>query len=327
MLRRKYIIPLLAVALGTAGILAGNAAAYQENKEKQKDKSVSDVAVAQSQALNSFFSGEGGYLGVYLEEVTSDRAKELNLSEERGALVMRIVQGSPAEAAGLKKDDVIISFNGRRVDSVRELTRLLSETPAGRNISIEVIRAGGHQTLTAKLDKRSNSFRYYSPRRLDAEALKQQEEAMQRSFEALERAQREVGKKWEFDNYNFVGPSAIWLTSNSRLGITVESLSDQLAEFFGAKDGKGALISEVRDGSAAARAGLKAGDVITGVDNEKVSSVNELVRALNKKEEGTVTLTIIRNHSEQTITVTLEKSQLRTTPRRLTGSKSVVTAA
>ncbi|MCI0487066.1 MAG: PDZ domain-containing protein [Blastocatellia bacterium] len=326
MLKRKYIIFILAAALGMAGVLAGSAAGYQDGKDKQKDKTAPEAPVAQAQVL-SLFSSEGGYLGVYLEEVTSDRAKELNLSEERGALVMRVVKGSPAEAAGLNKNDVIVSFNGRRVDSVRELTRLLGETPAGRNASIEVIRAGGRQNLTAKLDKRSNSFRYYSPKGLDAEALKQQEEAMKRSFEAFERAQKDAVRQGEFDNYNFVGPNFQWVSSRSRLGVRVESLSDQLAEFFGAKDGKGILVSEVREDSPAARAGLKAGDVITAVDNEKISGVNEWIRALGKKQEGTVTFTIIRNHSEQTVTVTIEKSQLRTTPRRrLSVSRSVATA-
>src|SRR5262249_50421994 len=102
--------------------------------------------------------GEGGYLGVYLEEVTPDRVKDLNLTEERGAIIMKVVQGSPAEKAGLKENDVIVSFNGRRVESVRELQRLLSETPANRNVSVEVIRGGNHQTLSATLSKRSNYY-------------------------------------------------------------------------------------------------------------------------------------------------------------------------
>src|SRR5205085_4226265 len=80
----------------------------------------------------------------------------------------------------------------------------------------------------------------------------------------------------------------------------------QLAEFFGVKDGKGVLVASVNDNSVAARAGLKAGDVITAVDDQKVDGINALVTALAKKE-GAVTLKIIRNRAEQSVTVTLEK--------------------
>ena len=106
---------------------------------------------------------EGSYLGVYLEEVTPERAKELGLKEERGALVMKVVEGSPADKAGLKENDTIVSFNGRRVDSVREMQRMLGETPVGRNVTIEIVRGGSQQTISATLSKRSSDFALLNP--------------------------------------------------------------------------------------------------------------------------------------------------------------------
>src|SRR5437868_14124714 len=79
-------------------------------------------------AFTYTFNADSSYLGVFLEEVSSERAKELRLSEERGAIVMKVVEGSPAEKAGLKENDVIVGFNGRQVDSVRELQRLMRYT-------------------------------------------------------------------------------------------------------------------------------------------------------------------------------------------------------
>src|SRR5438105_3053293 len=149
MLRRiSLIISVIAV------LVAGIAVAAQKDKDKDKDKiklaeKLKEKA-AEVEAQAGWFAldwaGEGSYLGAYLEEVTPERARELGLTEERGAIVMKVVAGSPAEKSGLKENDVIVSFNGRRVDSVRELQRLLSETPPERTIQIEVIRGGSHQT-------------------------------------------------------------------------------------------------------------------------------------------------------------------------------------
>src|SRR6185295_18279178 len=110
-------------------------------------------------------------------------------------------------------------------------------------------------------------------------------------------------------NFSFVNPGEFMAFRGGRLGISGESLTDQLAEYFGVKEGRGVLVAQVNENSAASKAGLKAGDVIIAIDNEKIDNVNALVSTLWKKEEGSVALKIIRNRVEQTITVTLEKRQ------------------
>jgi serine protease Do len=113
----------------------------------------------------------------------------------------------------------------------------------------------------------------------------------------------------------------------ARLGISVETLTDQLAEYFGVKDGHGVLVTEVRENTPAAKAGLKAGDIITAIDDQKVDDVSSLTGPLNKKEEGAVKLTIMRDRNQQTITVTLEKRETRpVTPRRVRLVTSAATA-
>src|SRR5207253_2107709 len=96
-----------------------------------------------------------------------------------------------------------------------------------------------------------------------------------------------------------------------RIGVSTQSLTKQLADYFGAKDG-GLLITSVNDNSPAAKAGLKAGDVITAVDGEKVTSSGDVSRAINKKQDGDVTLTILRDRNTRTITLTPEKNPERT---------------
>jgi serine protease Do len=343
MLRRMYLLIMLVAALGLGLTVANSQTGQkekqkdkQENKDQGKNKASIDAGIdgARVFALPSI-AGEGSYLGVFLEEVTAERMKELNLSEERGAIVMKVVEGSPAEKAGLKENDVIVSFNGRRVDSVRELQRMLSETPSDRSVSIEVMRGGGRQTIGATLSKRSNNFNMVMPE-LNGNLLGQGEEGRKRAEEARKRAEEffhrdKDGLKAfppDFGNFTFVTPGDSQTFRGTRLGITAESLTDQLSEYFGVKDGRGVLITEVYADSAAAKAGLKAGDVITAIDDEKINDVTGLVTAITSKSEGAVRIKVMRNQSEQTITVTLQK---RATPpatrRRASVAASAISAA
>jgi serine protease Do len=337
MFRRISLITLLMTALGAGVAIANNAvqkdkakakdqAESKEWKDKDKDKTL--FGSPAGQLALELGAGDGGYLGVYLEEVTPERTKELGLKEERGAVVMKVVAESPAEKSGLKENDVIVSFNGRRVDSVRELQRLLNETPADRSVQIEVIRAGSRQTLATTLAKRSlQSFRMLGPgfdekfTRQNEESMKRAEESLKRSEEALKEHQGRLAPlPRDFGDFTFVNPGEFAFFGGTRLGISAESLTDQLADFFGVKDSKGILVASVEENSAAAKAGIKAGDVIVAIDTEKVDSVRALVKALSGKTEGTVTVKLIRNRAEQTVTVTLEKREPAAPRRRAVGS-------
>jgi predicted metalloprotease with PDZ domain len=328
MLRRVSLITLLIGALGAGVAIASSvvqkdkARAKEESREQreQKEQKERDKALFSSSPGALAFelgAGDGGYLGVYLEEVTPERKKELGLTEERGAVVMKVVSESPAEKSGLKENDVIVSFNGRRVDSVKELQRLLNETPAERSVQIEVIRTGSRQTLATTLAKRSlHSFGMLAPG-IDERFTKHREEEMKRaeeSFKMLEPLPRGYG------DFAFVNPGDFSFFGGKRLGISAESLTDQLAEFFGVKETKGVLVASVEEASAAGKAGIKAGDVIIGVDNEKVDSVRALVKALSNKTEGTIAVKLVRNRVEQTVTVTLEKREPVTPRTRAFGS-------
>jgi S1-C subfamily serine protease len=302
-------VALAATAVGQKEKQKEKAAATDSQKAKEKDKNWIGPA-NESSAFFAMPFGEGSYLGVFLEEVTPERVKELGLTEERGAIVMKVVEGGPADKAGLKENDVVVSFNGRRVDSVRELQRLLSETPAERSISIEVVRAGNRQTLTTTLSKRTDEFQLLRPEFPDNEAMKRTQQELKDSMKAYQGAQDLLRERQrDFGNFAFVAPGEYSFFRGSRFGMTVESVTDQLAEYFGVKDGNGVLVSHVDENGAAAKAGLKAGDVIIAIDNEKVDSVNALLKSLSKKETGSAALKILRNRTEQTVNVTIEKRE------------------
>jgi hypothetical protein len=214
------------------------------------------------------------------------------------------------------------------VDSVRELQRLLNETPAERSAQIEVIRGGARQTVAAILSKRSfPGFGGTLGQGFDDKVFKQREgwdDSLKRSEDMFNRYKGtvEVFPK-DFGDFTFVNPGEFTLLGGTRLGISAESLTDQLAEFFGVKDNKGALVASVQENSPAAKGGLKAGDVIIAVDNERVENVRGLIKALSEKKEGTIALKVVRNRSEQIVTVTLEKPETLTPRKRAVGYRPV----
>jgi len=294
MLRVLYLLVLLGVVLGVAA-LAQNTAPRPESKDKP-EALLLDAPTP--------LSLSGSYLGVFLEEVTPERKKELGLNEERGAIVMKVIAGSPAEKAGLKENDVITSFNGRQVDSVRELQRLMDETPPGRSVTIDVIRSGEGHKLVATMAKRD----FGAFNRKMAEANKQlRDQFSNRQFGAAP-----PSLEWNWGNFDFTPFS--W--GRHRLGVSGETVNGQLADYFGLKGGQGVLVTEVEVGSPAAKAGLKAGDVIISVDEHKVDDVNQLVSEINKKDDGAVSMKVVRDRNEVTITVNLEKRGDSTTSPR-----------
>jgi membrane-associated protease RseP (regulator of RpoE activity) len=115
------------------------------------------------------------------------------------------------------------------------------------------------------------------------------------------------------------------LGNRRRIGVSTMELSKQLADYFGITGGKGVLVTSVTDDGPAAKAGVRAGDVITAVDGEAVDSPGDISRAINRKKEGDVTLTIVRNKSQQTIRVTpLEGSGVSPVLDRAEGGRRIV---
>jgi membrane-associated protease RseP (regulator of RpoE activity) len=239
------------------------------------------IGAIQSQLLTA---DGAAWLGVTLKDVTADKARDLKLPGEYGALVESVDADSAAAKAGLQKGDVIVEFAGERVRSEAQLRRLIRETPAGRTVSLQVIRDGQARTLNAKLQSRTNHFNIQVPE-IHIPPINPQ--------------------LFDYPAFNF-----LFDARRPSLGISGDELTTQLASYFGVKQGKGVLVREVVVGSAAEKAGLKAGDVIVAVDGKSVATVTELRQALEikpSKEEHKVNLTVVRDRHEQTVPVELER--------------------
>lgn len=242
----------------------------------------------------SIFLDGGAFLGVGTEDISKENMARYGMRDVRGVGVTEVVKDSPAEKAGLRKDDVILRFDGESVTSVRKLTRLVGESAPDQTVRLTISRGGSEQELSATLSK--HDFGGLLRARAGDEVL-------QRMSREMPRVEMRPfgGNLGNLGDGNFV-----FAFGNRRIGVSTQTLTKQLADYFGVSGG--ALVTSVTENSPAAKAGLKAGDVITAIDGEKVSSPGDLVRGISKKEEGAVSLTVVRDRNTRTVTVTPEKN-------------------
>jgi serine protease Do len=251
----------------------------------------------------SLFIGGGSFLGVYAEDVNKENMGRYGMRDARGVAITQVIKDSPAEKAGLRKDDVIVRFEDDSVTSVRKLNRLVSEVAPDQTVKLRISRGGGEQEVAVTIGKRNQSINAMGDwQGLDKLKGLDKIEGLER-FKELERNMPPGAKVWKWEGPGKDG-MVFAFGNHRRIGIGTTQLTKQLAEYFGIGDSTGVLITSVMDDSPAAKAGLKAGDVITAIDGEKVEDAGDLAQGINKKKDGDVTLTVIRNKNQRTITVT-----------------------
>jgi serine protease Do len=233
----------------------------------------------------------GTYLGVSLAEIDANRGRELKLKETYGVEISRVEEGSPAEKAGLKTADVVLEYNGQRVEGMEQFGRLVRETPTGREVKLTISRNGATQTVAATV----------ATRKIKAITAGN----MSNFFPGVDMPEIHLPDM----------PQVFTTWRSPVLGVETESLTPQLGTFFGVKEG--VLVRSVAKDTAADKAGIKAGDVITKVDGTTVTTPNELVSALRSaRSKKTFPLSLMRDKHETMVTVTVEDNQMeRAGPR------------
>jgi serine protease Do len=235
----------------------------------------------------TILSGRGAALGIRIADAASG-----------GVEVEAVDPDGAGERAGLKRGDVIVEFDGEHVRGGRQFARLVQETPPGRTVKATIMREGRRQDLQiTPADERQTAILPDGGRFFDGDRLRDFSDEFNRRLPGLERGFRDLPFDFRFD---FDVPAG----GGGRLGISVDPLTRQLAEYFGARDG--VLVTSVSDGSAAARAGLKAGDVITSINGEAVASPADLTRAVRQSSSDEVTIGIVREKKETTLTAKIE---------------------
>ena len=211
----------------------------------------------------------GSYLGVGMQEVAGDHG---------GVGITVVEQDSPAEKAGLKTGDVILRYNGQRVEGIEQFARMVRETPAGREVKIDITRGGAPQTLTVRVAQRKRQKLEWS----DGAPMPQ---------------------TFPFDIHLPDVPRTFMTLRSAALGVEAEAVDGQLAQYFGVKEG--VLVRSVVKGSTAEKAGIRAGDVITKIDEAHVASPADISGQLRTLRGKSAALLLMRDHKELTVTVTI----------------------
>jgi serine protease Do len=206
------------------------------------------------------YAQEAGWIGVRVED-----------QRDRGVIVRNVESNSPASRAGLKEGDIITQFGKEDVLGVQQFSRLVRETPVGRTAEMKIKRDNRDQTVHVTAER--------SPTLRD-------------SFNGFNIRMPDI-RIGDF-------PRVEVNTTYTQSGIRIERLTDQLRDFFGVYSNGGVLVTSVDPGSAAEKAGLKAGDVVTAVDGRNIRTPAEFGREM-RGGSSTKTVKIIRNKQEQEI--------------------------
>ena len=177
---------------------------------------------------------ERGLLGVQIQPVTEELAQSMSLGSEKGALVAQVQPDSPALAAGIKSGDVIKSVDGKNIETIRDLTRMISAVKPGMSVKLDLWRDGKDMSVTAKVGDQK------------------EEGAVVKA-----KADQPDAKKAEPMSY----------------GVSLAPISPEARQELKLDDSiKGAVVAAVEPGSPADDQGLKAGDVLQQVGKDMVDS-------------------------------------------------------
>jgi serine protease Do len=241
-------------------------------------------------AQNAMFGDGEGQIGVSVRDVDETDLKGGKAAS--GVVIEEVQTDSPAQKAGFRAGDVVVEFDGERVRSMRQFIRLVQESPSGRQIATVVMRDGQRVTLNVQPReggafgfKYFNGLENFKVQTLPKLAARPQFKMFPEGFEGL------IGMP-------------------GRLGITIDDLSSQLAEYFGTKDG--VLVTSVTDNSNASRAGVKAGDVITSLNGETITSAADLRTRSQRLDGGEeFTVGVIRDKRPMTLKGKVEQPPAR----------------
>jgi len=265
--RKKYVWASLAICLAAAACVPS--------------------LYAQSGILRSLqFQGSSAFLGVSLRDVAEKDLPEYKLDSVQGVIVRSVVDGSPAEKAGIREDDVLWEFDGIRVRSSAQLSRLVQETPAGREVTVVIRRAGERRTMPVRLEEATIGRR------------------AENQLDLLAPLFGPGNRGFNFDTPDSPGGNPVPRRGSPSLGVTIQPLSEQLAEYLGVPQGKGLLVASVDKGSPSFGK-LKAGDVIIRADGKDVATREDLADLVRRADGGSIALKVIRDTKEISITVDL----------------------
>lgn len=280
---RKFISMIVLLLLAAAPLVAEQAIEQDDAGQGRGAGIGSGSGSGEKGEKEARAYGGPSYLGVDIDDISPDRAKELKIGNDTGVEITMVDRDAPAGKAGLKEHDVILKFNTTDVESVEQLRRLIQETPAGRTVTLTVSRDGQSMPVQVTLAPRKE---YYG-HNIVVPPVPPVPPVEMPNFEM-----------------HLDIPEVVIHQSSSKTGLTLENLSPQLREYFGVKSNEGVLVRSVTKGTPGDTAGFRAGDVIVRVDKDRISDVGDWRSTIGNRT-GNVPVGVVRDKKEQTLTINL----------------------
>ena len=241
-----------------------------------------------------------GYLGIEFHDLTDEQVAALHLrSPQRGAEIVMVDHDGPAGKAGLRPHDIVVSLNGQAVDNAVTLRRLIHDAGAGGSIAMQVLRAGRTLTLNARLANREEVERDAMQRLTlgsDFNASADPPPGAQGFAATPPNAQAAPSRTQQF--------LSAMMRTGPFTGLSMETMTPQLAGFFGVASDVGLLVNTVMPNSPAALAGIHAGDILLRADNVPLHSTGDWTRHLRSTRGRPVVVSVLRDRRELTLTLT-----------------------
>jgi S1-C subfamily serine protease len=259
-----------------------------------------------------------GYLGVDIRDVAEDQIAALKLKDARGAEIVLVDHDAPAGKAGLREHDVILRMNGQAIEGEEQLRRMLRESPPGTTLTLLVSRDGQQSTVTTQTANRDEVERQAWEQHLTVpEPLPPGEIEGSIYFAAPSSPAPPVRGN------SFLSPL---LMDPSYTGAMLETMSAQLADYFGVTGGGGLLVRSVEANSPAAVAGMRAGDVVVRANQKAVASSADWTRAIKDSHGRPLAVVVLRDKKEQTLTLTPDSKRRSSLEQPTDGSERAMLA-
>ena len=216
-----------------------------------------------------------GYLGVMLQDLTPSMAKALQMGDKSGVMINDVIDDGPAAQAGLEDGDVILEFDGKAISDNKDLVKAVRTASPGDKIEVVVLRSGKNKNLEVEIGKHEDKNVFYMSGDDDF--------------------------VWTTDKMAFGLDK-----DRGYMGVHLDDLNEQMGEYFEVEDGKGALVTEVVEDGPAAKAGLKAGDVIVMIGDNEIDSSTALHEAIADTEPAQqMAVKVVRKGKGKELSITL----------------------
>ena len=282
----------ISLALAAAMIISTASSAYSRDRVT--------VVKGDDPAKVKIIEKKSPYIGIYMDDLNDKLVADLSYPESDGVWIVSVIEGSPAEKAGLEDDDIIYMFDGEKLEEASDIGRIMKGKEAGDPVKMVIFRDGKKKELVVELGEHAKQF-YTMDIRDDRAA------GREITIPSLTIAEKNNKEAMAF--LRQMGSNRLYM------GVRIHDMNPDLAAYF--KVDKGVLVLDVVEDTPAGKAGIRSGDVITEAAGEKIVETGDLLEALEDVDKDVEKVEIAVLRKGERMTFTFDREELETASNAL----------